>query len=163
MIVPCFAQRDIKDFNKIGTERIIKILGTPEPVDEVLQLVFPDLVFLHYKSCAMEINKDGYELNRFNTESPDFCVLSDYISGGFKVGDPVSKLKSFDFAKSKYGRDIPGNALKRDDCDGEWYIAYEMEYFFINFEIKNQRIASICLESKQEIPYEGYKNPYSPW
>ena len=163
MIVPCFAQRDIKDFNKIGTERIIKILGTPEPVDEVLQLVFPDLVFLHYKSCAMEINKDGYELNRFNTESPDFCVLSDYISGGFKVGDPVSKLKSFDFAKSKYGRNNPGNALTRLNEAKEYYVAYQEEYYHLYFEIKDGFIYGIMLKASEDLPYEGYNNPYSPW
>ena len=163
MIVPCFAQRDIKDFNKIGTERIIKILGTPEPVDEVLQLVFPDLVFLHYKSCAMEINKDGYELNRFNTESPDFCVLSDYISGGFKVRDPVSKLKSFDFAKSKYGRNNPGNALTRLNEAKEYYVAYQEEYYHLYFEIKDGFIYGIMLKASEDLPYEGYNNPYSPW
>ena len=161
-MIPCFAQRDIKVFNRIGRDRIIKILGKPGPA-EIWDEDLPEYVFLHYKDTDIEIYTEGGEISRFITSSPDFCVLSDYVPGGFKVGDSVSKLKSFDFVKSKYGRNIPGNALKRVDCDGEWYIAYEKEYFYLYFEIKNQRIASICLESKEEIPYEGYKNPYRLW
>ena len=161
-IIPCFAQRDIKVFNRIGRDRIIKILGTPDPADPDDDLL-PEILVIRYKNTVIEIDKDSGEISRFITSSPEFCILSNYVSGGFKVGDPVSKLKSFDFAKSKYGRNNPGNALIRMDSTGEWYVAYQKEYYYITFEIKNNSISTIVFHSSQDLPYEGYKNPYSLW
>jgi hypothetical protein len=162
-IIPCFAQRDIKVFNWIGRDRIIEILGIPDPKVPDDSEWLPELDFLRYKNTVIEIYKDSGEISRFITSSPEFCILSDYVPGGFKVGDPVSKLKSFDFAKSKYGRNDPGNALKRMNSAGEWYVAYQKEYYFITFKIENNRISKIIFHASEDLPYEGYKNPYSPW
>ena len=161
-MIPCFAQRDIKVFNRIGRDRIIKILGTPDPADPDDDLL-PEILVIRYKNTIIEIDKDSGEISRFITSSPEFCVLSDYVPDGFKVGDPVSKLKSFDFAKSKYRRNDPGNALKRMDSAGEWYVAYQKEYYFITFEIADNRISTIVFHSSQDLPYEGYDNPYCLW
>ena len=161
-MIPCFAQRDIKVFNRIGRDRIIKILGTPDPADPDDDLL-PEILVIRYKNTVIEIDKDSGEISRFITSSPEFCVLSDYVPDGFKVGDPVSKLKSFDFAKSKYGRNNPGNALTRLNEAKEYYVAYQEEYYHLYFEIKDGFIYGIMLKASEDLPYEGYNNPYSPW
>ena len=160
MVVPCFAQRDIKTFNKKGRAGIVALLGEPIREDGYDS----DDIMEFSDGTVISFDHDTKELTGFETKSSKYCFLSNYLPGGFKVGDPFSKLKTFDFTKTKYGRNDPGNALKRtDNGDGEWYIAYREEYNHIMFRIENNRISEIVFYSSEDIPYEDYHNPYSLW
>ena len=125
---PCIAQRDIKTFDRIGREAIIAILGEPDG-KEYWGGVMEGYDAVQYPDTYICLDEDTDELVGFNTNSPDFCVLSDFIAGGFRVGDSFEKLKTFDFVHSRYGKNRVGNALKLLDSSTErdYYIIYSKE------------------------------------
>lgn len=155
--VPCFAQWDIKTFDRIGKNAIIQILGVPEPemkyggfmgdvivVDYMYSTQYPGTLFI--------LDEGTLELSGFNTDSPAFCVLSDYIPGGFKVGDSFEKLQNFDFVHSAYGKNNPENALKLVDSTNErdYYEAYGHERMFYFFSVKDGTIIGIDMAIEED-------------
>ncbi|MCR5362994.1 MAG: hypothetical protein K6E44_00285 [Bacteroidales bacterium] len=105
---------------------------------------------------------EGVEVGDFIIKTPNFCILSDYIEGGLKVGDSFERLQSFDFVNTPYGRGIPGNTLVQLD-NNNLYLAYGEEYWQIYFIVKNGVITRIHFGSQQDIPSPNYSNPYSPF
>ena len=99
-------------------------------------------------------------IDRFSTTSDKYCFLSDYVPGGFKVGDTLQKIQSFDFAKSKYGRGDPKNALHLGQ-DPKWYIAFQEEGYSISFKVINNVVVEIWLQSHEVA--EGYVNQNNPF
>ena len=122
--VPSFAQWDIKIFDRIGKNAIIQIIGVPDS-DQRRTDWMDDCIVIDYRYSAeypgtsMVLEEDTLELIGFNTNSPAFCVFSDYIPGGFKVGDSLTKLQSFDFVHTAYGKNQSANALKLVDSSSE--------------------------------------------
>ena len=166
--VPSFAQRDVKTLNRKTPAQIISILGQ-EPCKNPTWWSdndFPDLTHLEFDNNETVIELyigSGDEhvfIDKFSTASNKYCFLSDYIPGGFKVGDTLQKIQSFDFAKSKYGRSNPKNALHLHQ-DPKWYIAYQDEGYEILFKIKDNVVVMILLRSKEVA--EGYENKYDPF
>ena len=157
MATPCFAQWDIKVFDKIGKDAIISLLGTPEPekkyggfMDGVIDVDY--FYSTQYPGTVFVLDENTLELVGFNTDSPAFCVLSDYIPGGFKVGDSLEKLQSFDFAHSVYGKNKPENALTLIDSTSErdYYEVYGQEMMFFFFSVKNGIIIGVDMGTVEE-------------
>ena len=166
--VPSFAQRDVKTLNRKTPAQIISILGQ-EPCKNPTWWSdndFPDLTHLEFDNNETVIELyigSGDEhvfIDKFSTASNKYCFLSDYVPGGFKVGDTLQKIQSFDFAKSKYGRNNPKNALDLGQ-DPKWYIAFQDEGYRLSFRVENNVIVEIWLKS-QEVA-EGYENKYDPF
>ena len=166
--VPSFAQRDVKTLNRKTPAQIISILGQ-EPCKNPTWWSdndFPDLTHLEFDNNETVIELyigSGDEhvfIDKFSTTSDKYCFLSDYVPGGFKVGDTLQKIQSFDFAKSKYGRNNPKNALHLGQ-DPKWYIAFQDEGYRLSFRVENNVIVEIWLKS-QEVA-EGYENKYDPF
>jgi len=151
---PCFAQWDIKIFDGIGKDAIIQILGVPDS-DQRRTDWTDDCIVIDYRYSAeypgtsMILEEETLELIGFNTESPAFCILSDYIPGGVKVGDGLAKLQSFDFVHTAYGKDNPGNALKLIDSSSErdYYEIYGKERVSFRFCIKNGIIIGMDMDA----------------
>ena len=168
--MPSFAQRYVKTLNRKTPAQIISILGQQpcknqhpaywSPYD------FPDLAHMEFDNneTVIEVYIDNGDehvfIDKFSTTSDKYCFLSDYVPGGFKVGDTLQKIQSFDFAKSKYGRGDPKNALHLHQ-DPKWHIAYEDEEYEILFKIKDNVVVMILLRSKEVA--EGYENKYDPF
>jgi len=166
--MPSFAQRDVKTLNRKTPAQIISILGQ-QPCKNPSwwrDNDFPDLAHLEFDNNETVIEVyigSGDEhvfIDKFSTTSDKYCFLSDYVPGGFKVGDTLQKIQSFDFAKSKYGRSNPKNALHLHQ-DPKWYIAYQDEGYEILFKIKDNVIVMILLRSKEVV--EGYINQNNPF
>ena len=93
-VLSAYAQIDITQFNKVGPEAISALLGNPPEQWE--DNLYPDCLILGDEEyiegvCSFNarivLDDKNYSLIGFNTNSPNYCVLSDYISGGVKVGD----------------------------------------------------------------------------
>lgn len=170
--VPCFAQWDIKTFDRIGKNAIIQILGVPEPemkyggfMDDVIVVDY--MYSTQYPGTVFILDEGTLELVGFNTDSPAFCVLSDYVPGGFRVGDSFEKLQNFDFVHSAYGKNRSGNALNLYDSSSErdYYVAYDLERKFFFFSVKNGVIIGIDMGtlSDDAALYLNCDMTNSPW
>ena len=168
--MPSFAQRDVKTLNRKTPAQIISILGQQPCKNQHpaywSQYDFPDLAHLEFDNneTVIEVFIDNGDehvfIDRFSTTSDKYCFLSDYVPGGFKVGDTLHKILLFDFAKSKYGRNNPKNALKPDQ-DPEWYNAFQDEGYRLSFRVENNIIVEIWLQSREVA--EGYVNKNNPF
>ena len=166
--VPSFAQRDVKTLNRKTPAQIISILGQ-QPCKNPSwwrDNDFPDLAHMEFDNneTVIEVYIGGGDehvfIDRFSTTSDKYCFLSDYVPGGFKVGDTLQKIQSFDFAKSKYGRGDPKNALHLGQ-DPKWYIAFQEEGYSISFKVINNVVVEIWLQSHEVA--EGYVNQNNPF
>lgn len=155
--IPCLAQLDIKSLDRIGKEEIIKIIGVPEPEEQdpgkMDGYIYVDYTYSDVlPGTWIVLDENTYELTGFNTNSSNFCVLSDYVPGGFKVGDSFTKLQDFDFVHSPYGKDRPQNALKLIDktTEREYYKAYAAERKQFLFRVKNGKIIGVDMLTLDE-------------
>ena len=89
----------------------------------------------------MGIGRKSHELIDFSTNSKKYCILSDVVPGGVKVGTKISDLQKYDFSNTRYGRNKPGNAIKatgeNNVQNGKEYIIYGEEYQYISLYVKN--------------------------
>ena len=164
--LPGFAQRDIKTLDKIGRNAIIAIVGQPDG-NEYWGGIMDGCEAIQYPDTYICLDEKTSELIGFNSTSSSFCVLSDYIRGGFKVGDSLAKLKSFDFVHSKYGKNRAGNALKLVDSNEErdYYGAYQEERTNFFFVVKKGVIKEIILSTLDDeaVSYYGCDLNNKPW
>ena len=164
--IPGFAQRDIKTLDKIGRDAIIAIVGQPDG-KEYWGGIMDGCEAIQYPDTYICLDEKTSELIGFNSISSSFCVLSDYIRGGFKVGDSLAKLKSFDFVHSKYGKNRAGNALKLVDSNEErdYYVAYQEERTNFFFVVKKGVIKEIILSTLDDeaVSYYGCDLNNKPW
>ena len=112
------AQIDINQFNKVGPEAVSALLGNPP--EQWRDDVYPDCLILgdeeyHNNTCSFNaricLNDVDYRLVGFATKSSVYPFLLSFIPGGVRVGDPISKVESYDFVHTRYGRSKSGNAL----------------------------------------------------
>ena len=163
LALPCYAQRDVKTLNKIGHEKIIKLLGVPTGQDGI-DNYFPDTVIMEYPDdTRFCFDADTWELTGFNTNSSKYCILSDYVKGGFKVGDRFSKVKAFDFVHSKYGKNRKENALRLIDSNErrDYYVIYAKEKIHFFFRVKDGIIIGIDMGTPEEDT--GYDKTNKLW
>jgi len=151
---PCAAQHDLSEFIGMGPQQILQVLG-PEgryvtdydyPLDGV---EYPDLVFYFTKGTG--------HLEIFETKSPAVTVLSNFIPGGIRVGDPLSRLRLVDFARTRFGRNKPRNGLRKverytqilgEDAN---YVLFSEEHMYFCFAVRDGVIRAICLDSRDDI------------
>lgn len=164
-----FAQTDIKVFDKMGPDAVLnKLLDLNfyQDIDH-LDLTWAEYdgeLFLEsirgvYLNPSVTLSEGTYRLTGFETTSSEFLFLTDYVSGGFRVGDSISKLLGVDFSQSKYGR---GNSL--NNCRFEMktasgkdvYVIFGEELYHISMTVKHGKIDSIIYIRAQEEPYENY-------
>lgn len=172
ILVTCaaHAQRDIKTLEGKTSSQITKLTGTPSSTD--LGKTFSYLDIYEYKDTKFAIDRDSKTIDSFETTSNKYCILSDLISGGIKVGDCLSKLQGFDFARSKYGRNKSSNALKNVNTSefrypifGNManYVVNESEYETIFFSVKNGKITAWAYITKEDSPYSPYDSSNTLW
>lgn len=163
----CFAQRDIATLEGKTPNQIISIIGTPKVIDNVGHTCSVTLI---YDDCVVfldEIGEDGgeYSLCGFETNSPSYCILSDLVSGGIRVGDSISKLQSIDFVNSKYGKGNTQNAFKSGlietklltDAGKEYEVNYSLfgaERIVYLFCIEGDTIKALSMLSKSKEEWE---------
>jgi hypothetical protein len=109
-----------------------------------------------------DISENGSpSIHFFSFTSSLFCVFSDYIDGGIKIGDNLSRLQLIDFVNTPYGRGRQENALSQ--LNGNWLQAYSYEnagFFF--FKILDGYISEIYYKVKEDCNPNDI-NPYSPF
>lgn len=146
-----FAQTDIKSLNEAGLQKVKNQLGSA--CANCSWAFYDDFYLLEEKpgrAASPEITlwEDSYSLRSFATDSPKYIFLSDYISGGVKVGDPLSKVKDINFAGTTYGRnDTRNNCRKVNFYDGnEWYVIFGQTHQEIELRVENGVIKEIRLD-----------------
>ena len=162
--VPVYAQRDIKTLNNKTSSQIISLIG--EPADMELGEDYENEDKLFYDDSVIIVDNENKSLVYFETSSSTYCILSDLIPGGIKVGVPFSKIQSFDFANTEYGRGKEANGLHNDTdisiCDQDSdYIVFDGEYEKIGFVVKNGRIAAWAYMTAPDYPYPDYDDTNS--
>ena len=90
-------------------------------------------------------------------------MLSNFIAGGVRVGDKLSKIRNFDFSKTKYGRNKVENGLKTTDFAFKIldkypvnYVIFEKEGTIVFLCVQHGIIKAISFISTEDLPYEGY-------
>ena len=143
-----FAQIDIKKLDRIGETAILRALGNPAEkwnytdIDHYPCLGTATIDGYGPSGCEIVIHPKDKELLFFDTESPKYCVLSDIVPGGIKVGSKLTVLQRYNFSKTKYGRNKTSNNLmlskqKMDDPAVKEYKIFGSEYKSITLYVKN--------------------------
>ena len=170
---PCLAQTDIKFFSGKSFSEVKTICGTP--LEEDITGVLYECPVLIYEDCKIffpETSVDGQTVKLFSdfeTNGARFSVLSDYIEGGVKVGDPFSRLQNMDFVHTPYGRNKSGNGLKANSIPCEImtypanYVVFGEEISTLYFSVENGIIRAFALICKDEEPYSGYDHSNKIW
>lgn len=157
-----YSQNDIKTFDKKGENYIISLFGqynSKEVVD-----FDGSWIKLNYNCCEIGLSQTDSHLDWMIIWSDSMCVLSDYIDGGVKVGDSISKLLGVDFSSTEYGRNKKGNNLCPiqqqpffiGDCPHNFnYTVFGKEYQYFMFAVENNIIKAISFRTADEVP-PGY-------
>lgn len=101
-------------------------------------------------------------MSGFTFSSNRFCIFSDFIEGGIRIGDSLERLQSIDYVHTPYGRNNQNNALRSVGNSG-YYKTYSDEYYFYYFRIEDGTISEIQFTRKDDLPSPDYSNPYSPF
>jgi len=159
-----YAQIDVKTLNGMSDEQIRQTFGEPK------NYTFdgPDgyCHFYYYPHVTIVQTDQGRALEAFWTDSPDYCILTKYIPGGIKVGDPITKLQAVDFSKVDYGRNNPKNALTFRPNTPENrhnYIVFQEEYYHVSFRVENGIIIKWLFDIYNDYPYIPYDTSIKFW
>ena len=164
-----FAQTDIKVFDKIGPDAVLDKLCALDFYLEIDPFDFTwtendGELFLEstrgeYLDPTVVLSEESYRLTGFETTSGEFLFLTDYLPGGFRVGDSISKLLGVDFCRTEYGR---GKSLNNCRLEGttasgkEVYVIFGEELYHLSMTVKNGKIDSIVYIRAQDEPYKNY-------
>jgi hypothetical protein len=169
--ITAFAQTDIKSFDKIGPNAVLNklySLGFYQEVDEIENYIYweesDDGIYLEhskgeYLNPMVSLADESYDLIGFETTSNVFLFLTDYLPGGIKVGDPITKPLGIEFSKTRYGRGkVKNNChLSRKTSSGkDVYIIFEEELYHVSLTVKNGIIDSIVFIRRHDEPYDNY-------
>lgn len=94
-----FAQIDIQTFEGKSTDYVIFRLGNP--LTKTIGEYEGSYTVLEYHNFRICIYDDSNKVLAARISTPDICILSDYISGGLRVGDNISKIIGVDFSARK--------------------------------------------------------------
>ena len=166
--ISTYAQRDIKTLEGLTSIEIIEAMGPASSAD--LGNSFPDVDIYEYPDTRFGILKNSKKIEFFTTKSAKYCILSDIVSGGIRVGDSITKLINIDFTKCAYGRNKKSNALKDSpklvhDLIGyaSNYVIFEDEYHSIYITIKDDKVIAWGFSTKADAPYEPYDGSIHLW
>ncbi|MBR5384917.1 MAG: hypothetical protein IK143_03490 [Bacteroidales bacterium] len=159
--ISAFSQTDIKDIFFRNPSEIIAMYGEPVIKDKGFE--YPASLTLAYDDCVIAYDTDEDDVYcpcSFIFYTDRFCILSDYIDGGIKIGDSLEKLLAFDFPATEYGQGKMENKLKK--IASMQYMAYSEEYFRFYFNIEDNRIVLIQFGSIEDASGHDYANPKNP-
>ena len=155
-------QVDIKQFHKAGPDAVYSLLGNPAGEkwttyeDEGVMCLGSQTKDGYGPSgVIITLLKDSYALESFKTENPKYLFLTDYVQGGVKAGDQLSKIQNVDFVHTRYGRNKAENGLKfvrTTETGKSVYSIFAKEQQSFILYVKNGKILSILYESKPELP-----------
>ena len=155
-------QVDIKQLHRAGPDAVYNLLGNPVgeswttyEQEGIMCLGSQTKYGYGPSGVIVTLLKDSYALESFKTENPRYLFLTDFVQGGVKVGDPVSKLENVDFAHTRYGRNKMENDFKfvrTTETGKAVYKIFAKEYQSFTIYAKNGKIISILYSSKQELP-----------
>lgn len=163
------AQTDIKVFDKIGPDAVLNKLCELNFFQE--PEYFSSLHWTKSENGLVLENEKGgvlnpsvvladntYELIGFETTSDRFLFLTDYIPGGIKVGDSISKVQNVSFSDTEYGKGNPKNNCTKvfSSPEGGIYQIFGAELFTYTLNVQNQMITAISYSMKQDEPFAGY-------
>ena len=155
--VSVFAQTDIKSFNKVGPDVALnKLKAAGIDITNLVWNNYDGLLYLEDEDgkpldTFLVISDGTYELNYFYTNSDKFCFLSDYVDGGLKVGDPVSKAMSVDFSSSRYGRgNKQNNCTQKTEAGETFFIIFGETAQNVSFEASAGVISRLFFDSPED-------------
>lgn len=135
--ISAFGQTDIKKLNKASRTTIVKLLGnTTEKwgytdYDHYPCIGSATMGGFGPSGCELIIHPKDNALLYLDTASSKYCVLSDIVSGGIKVGSKIADLQKTDFSKTRYGRNKKANNLmlvQDISATEKMYTIYGQEY-----------------------------------
>ncbi|MBQ9184943.1 MAG: hypothetical protein IJ151_03605 [Bacteroidales bacterium] len=162
-VIPTFAQvTDIKNLvNKTPQEIVNLYPDSSLNTDAMWDYGVNAIVNGNSFTIGYDQDPSGrYSINYFDFTSTSFCLFSDFINGGIKIGDTLARLQSIDFVHTPYGRGDNGNALTQENTNS--YIVYGNEFLYINFLIGNGTIAKIYIRTLADNNPNNI-NPNSPF
>lgn len=182
LTVCAFGQTDIKIFKKMSPTQISKTLGLAYSTNaETAQKAYweefnyvGDQMVLRDKAtkgiydpgiALLKSNGSTYSLYLFVTSKPEYLFLTNYINGGVRVGDKLSKVKNVNFANTKYGRNKAKNNCTLDESINgtDYYTIFGEEMEFILLKVENGIITTIAYQTKDDLPYENYDLTNKMW
>ena len=123
---------------------IEQLFGKPEKLDpddwDGQVMKYPHVSFFFYESWDPHHPEEKPVLvwEGFQTDSPDFCILSRDFKGGIKVGDSLEKIRQLDFVHTSRGKGREKNGLRKvagHDTRIQYVVfGEEWERIFLNFE-----------------------------
>ena len=133
----------------IKSDEVIPMFGKPTQVDSNLidggmSIEYPHATFYYVQTwdpLHMERGSE-YSWDGFETDSPDFCFLSDSFQGGIRVGDRIERIRKLDIVHSKAGKGREKNAIRKVDWGNTGTDV---------FEILGAEFDSFCLEVKDSV------------
>ena len=136
----------------IKSDDVIPLFGKPTQVDSNgidgrLFIEYPHATFRYIETWDPEDmeRKPEYAWDGFNTDSPDFCFLSDCFPGGIRVGDRIERIRKLDIVHSKPGKGRVKNGLRKADWghDKDYYEILGEEYDHFILEVEDSLVRAI--------------------
>ena len=160
-VVPAMAQKDLSELNGMTDSQVKKAFGQPKEYTANHEYTMSS--YFRYDDMEIFYTQSHESIDCFDISSARVKVLSNFIAGGVRVGDKLSKIRNFDFSKTKYGRNKVGNGLKATDFAFNILDKYPVNYVIFDKEgtkvylcVQNGIIKAISFISTEDLPYEGY-------
>lgn len=152
-----FAQIDIDSLYNKTPNFVIQTLGEPSFKDFGDKYMAAATLFYQNSRFYFDESEGEWWLDCFETDSNDFCILSDCFEEGIKVGDSFQRINNLDFVNCKYGNHKSGNSLKRVSNAFRYkplghlvnYVVFEEEPVSFYFSVCNGVIVAIAMKSKE--------------
>lgn len=143
--VPCFSQRDLKTLVGKSPKGIISLYGIPEVEDNSLIEYMCPVVFYQNKKFYFEESETGtWICSSIENCDPSICVLTSFIDGGVKIGDPFSKLECL-------GDRLQPNLMKYEIISHPAsHVVFKEEYQSYYFSVENGIITAFSLLTKED-------------
>lgn len=160
-VIPAMAQKDLSELNGMTDGQVKKTYGRPKEYTANHEYTMSS--YFRYDDMEIFYTQSHKSIDCFDISSARVKVLSNFIAGGVKVGDKLSKIQNFDFSKTKYGRNKVENGLKTTDFAFNILDKYPVNYVIFEEEgtkvylcVQNGIIRAISFISTEDLPYEGY-------
>ena len=164
-VIPAAAQKDLSQLERMTDAQIKSTYGQPR--EYTSEHVYTGGSFFEYDDMRKFFDYSEHNSARsicaFQISSSRVKLLSNFITGGVKVGDRFSKIENFDFSKTRYGRGNTANGLKETDFAYDILDKYPVNYVIFSEEmvsvylcVQNGVFKAISMVTMEDAPYEGY-------
>lgn len=162
--IPTMAQTNLVDLYQANDSQVRARFG--EPIQCEIPEGFGGYCYEYENMVFWYDNTTGNRhLEGFEIANNRVKVLTNFITGGVKVGDSFSKVLNANFIHTKYGKNNSKNGLQTEtgyllSCGGvdinSTHILFKEEYQYFVFTVENNIIKAIAMYSKDDCPDEGY-------